>query len=51
MQKQRIIELRKKRPDWFNPNLLQPTTKEEFDSEKEKKLESSLNFEKNIKNN
>ncbi|PBC27089.1 large ribosomal subunit protein bL32m [Apis cerana] len=50
-KKQRIIELRKKRPDWFNPNLLQPTTKEEFDSEKEKKLESSLNFEKNIKNN
>ncbi|KAK9295690.1 hypothetical protein QLX08_010098 [Tetragonisca angustula] len=32
-KKQRIIELPKKRPDWFHANLLQPTAKELPDSE------------------
>ncbi|XP_076241502.1 mitochondrial ribosomal protein L32 [Calliopsis andreniformis] len=30
-EKQRIVELPKKRPDWFDQNLLQPTAKESSD--------------------
>ncbi|XP_054013798.1 39S ribosomal protein L32, mitochondrial [Hylaeus anthracinus] len=32
-KKQRIVELPKKRPEWFNQNLLQSTAKEPSDSE------------------
>ncbi|XP_050484263.1 39S ribosomal protein L32, mitochondrial [Bombus huntii] len=40
-KKQRIVELPKKRPDWFNPNLLQPTVKELADS-KQEELETEV---------
>ncbi|CAK9795838.1 39S ribosomal protein L32, mitochondrial [Anthophora plagiata] len=33
---QRIVEMPKKRPEWFHQNLLQPTTEESTDSKSEK---------------
>ncbi|KZC05957.1 PREDICTED: 39S ribosomal protein L32, mitochondrial [Dufourea novaeangliae] len=41
-KKQRIIELPKKRPEWFNQNLLQPTTKESSDETNLKPVDAPL---------
>ncbi|XP_017877624.1 39S ribosomal protein L32, mitochondrial-like, partial [Ceratina calcarata] len=35
-KKQRIVEVPKKRPEWFNPNLLQPTIEESPELENKK---------------
>ncbi|XP_034179778.1 mitochondrial ribosomal protein L32 [Osmia lignaria lignaria] len=47
-QKQRIVELPKKRPEWFSQNLLQPLSEESSETVDEK---SENQFLENIKNN
>ncbi|XP_003704148.1 mitochondrial ribosomal protein L32 [Megachile rotundata] len=44
---QRIVELPKKRPEWFNQNLLQPMSQEQLEADEKSENE----FLENIKNN